>query len=128
MQLEDDTPAASPIGSGGMVEHLILMAETAVRYRLAIYRNRFRLTELQYRLMMHVAEQGMVSLTQLARLVNRDCAQVSRSVKGLVAAGMMSAGRQQGKVAVAIERPYQTARTVLERDQPASAQEAPAEE
>jgi hypothetical protein len=34
-----------------------------VRDRLAIYRNRFRLTELQYRLMMHVAEQGMVPLT-----------------------------------------------------------------
>jgi hypothetical protein len=46
--------------------------------------------------------------------VNRDCLQVSRSVKGLVAAGMMSAGRQQGKVAVAIELSDQGQQTYVE--------------
>jgi DNA-binding MarR family transcriptional regulator len=85
-----------------LVERLILVSEAVVRYRIAAYRDRFDLTEIQYRLLMHVAQHSPVTLGQLARLVNRDCAQISRMVRSLVERGFLETGREPGKQAMAI--------------------------
>lgn len=82
-----------------MVDQLILTAEAVVRYRIATYRNRFKLTELQYRMMMHVEQHAPISVGELAALVGRDIAQVSRTVKALVDTGLMVCKRTPGKIA-----------------------------
>jgi DNA-binding MarR family transcriptional regulator len=84
-------------------DRLILASEAVVRYRIAAYRDRFDLTEIQYRLLTHVAQHSPITLGQLARLVNRDCAQISRMVKSLLARGLLANGRPPGKQAMAIE-------------------------
>src|SRR5690606_24296067 len=82
-----------------MVDQLILAAEAVVRYRIATYRDRFKLTELQYRMMMHVEQHGPISVGELAVLVGRDVAQVSRTVKALVDTGLMDCQRTRGNIA-----------------------------
>ena len=84
-------------------DRLILASEAVVRYRIAAYRDRFDLTEIQYRLLTHVAHHSPITLGQLARLVNRDCAQISRMVKSLISRGLLANGRLPGKQAMAIE-------------------------
>lgn len=91
------------VGSRQFPEHiadqLIVAAEAVVRYRIATYRDRFRMTELQYRMMMHVARNAPISVGKLAELVNRDIAQVSRTVKSLVETGLMVSRKSRGTVA-----------------------------
>lgn len=89
--------------SGPLIEQLILTAEAVVRYRIVAFRRRFKMTELQYRLMMQVAAHAPVSLGQLSNLVNRDCAQVSRTVKCLVEGGLMTNRRERGGPTKSIE-------------------------
>ena len=84
-------------------DRLILASEAVVRYRIAAYRDRFDLTEIHYRLLTHVAQHAPITLGHLARLVNRDCAQISRMVKALIARGLLANGRLPGKQAMAIE-------------------------
>ena len=86
-----------------MVDQLILAAEAVVRYRIAIYRDRFKLTELQYRMMMHVARHAPISVGHLAALVDRDVAQVSRTVKLLVDSGLLTTRRTPGGVAKSLD-------------------------
>lgn len=82
-----------------IADQLILAAEAVVRYRIATYRDRFKMTELQYRMMMHVARNAPISVGRLAALVNRDNAQVSRTVKSLVETGLMISRKSRGSVA-----------------------------
>lgn len=89
-------------GPDTIADRLILAAEAVVRYRMTAYRDRFCLTELQYRLLMHVAPHGAVSLTRLSQMVGRDTGQVSRTVRSLVDAGLMTSTRRRGRVAVDI--------------------------
>ena len=84
-------------------DRLILVSEAVVRYRVAAYRDRFDLTEIHYRLLTQVAQHSPITLGQLARLVNRDCAQISRMVKSLISRGLLANGRLPGKQAMAIE-------------------------
>jgi len=84
-------------------DRLILASEAVVRYRIAVYRDRFDLTEIHYRLLTHVAQHAPITLGHLARLVNRDCAQISRMVKALIGRGLLANGRLPGKQAMAIE-------------------------
>jgi DNA-binding MarR family transcriptional regulator len=95
-------PQVRPTDPDSIADQLILAAEAVVRYRTAAYRDRFCLTEMQYRLLMHVAQHGAVSLTQLSQMVGRDTAQVSRTVRSLVDAGLMTSARRRGRVAVDI--------------------------
>ena len=84
-------------------DRLILASEAVVRYRIAAYRDRFDLTEIHYRLLTQVAQHSPITLGHLARLVNRDCAQISRMVKALIARGLLANGRLPGKQAMAIK-------------------------
>jgi len=94
------TPADVP---DSLIDRLILASEAVVRYRIAAYRDGFDLTEIQYRVLAHVAQHAPITLSHLARLVNRDCAQISRMVKTLIARGLVRNGRPPGKQAMAIE-------------------------
>jgi len=87
----------------GLAEQLVLAAEALVRYRGAAYRQRFRLTDLHYRLLMHVAKRGPISLGDLSNLVNRDCGQISRTVKALIESGFMRSERRRGSPGMGIE-------------------------
>jgi DNA-binding MarR family transcriptional regulator len=85
-----------------LADQLILAAEAVVRYRIAAYRDRFKMTDLEYRMIMHVARNAPVSIGGLAALVGRDNAQVSRTVKSLIVAGLMASRRSRGTNAKSI--------------------------
>lgn len=86
-----------------MVDQLIMAAEAVVRYRVATYRDRFKLTELQYRMMMHVARQAPITIGHLAVMVDRDIAQVSRTVRLLIDSGLMVCSKVRGSQAKALK-------------------------
>jgi len=82
-----------------MIDQLILAAEAVVRYRVATYRDRFKLTELQYRLLLHVEQHAPMSIGELAGMVARDVGQVSRTVRTLIDAELMVCTRTNGRIA-----------------------------
>ena len=86
-----------------LLDKLILAAETAVRLRNSTLQETFKMTEIQYRLIAHLGEHRSVSMTKLANLVNRDVAQVSRTVRGLVENGLVRTSRAPGAPCMAIE-------------------------
>lgn len=97
----DITADAQPIDS--LADQLIYAAEALVRSRSAAYKERFQLTEVQYRVMMQVAKHAPLSLGELCSLVHRDQGQISRLVKSMTDAGLLTRAKRAGSAAMAIE-------------------------
>jgi DNA-binding MarR family transcriptional regulator len=76
-----------------LFDQVILAADALARFRAVELRERYSLTEIQYRLMLMVGRHGPVNIGELALLIGRDRGQVSRTVKSLVERRWMTSAR-----------------------------------
>ena len=97
-----DLAVALADGPQALSDRLILACEAVVKCRAASFRDSFGLTEIHYRLLAQVRQNAPVTLTVLARNLNRDCGQVSRMVRNLTLRGLIDSGQRRGTRPLAI--------------------------
>lgn len=129
-----DHQFAQPIAQASLLDQVICASDALIRCRYAAFRDRFGITEIQCRILMQLAQAAPINLSQLAQSIDRDVAQISRTIRVLEERGLVQSGKRTGKQALAIELTglgrtvqRQMARMACEMEQAVISQMSPAD-
>lgn len=101
MQSEPAGASRTEVGTS-LLDRLIRTSDAILRARTESRRRHLQLTEIQHRVLIEVAQHEPVSPSELARLVHRDNAQVSRILNYLDHGNFLTRTRRPGRPSVAI--------------------------